>query len=193
MKINRLPGIACVFSFLVLLTACGERKERDVRKLNWYEISTDARGKQVVIAVPREEESYWRARFQRDQDSSINRISIEITVVSMDQQTVLDSLDAGTKTSLMLLRGDNLKRALDRDYLFGPFDRLLPATKSMDTSVDEFRYSEGVLSQGFAIPLPAQDSLSAGFFAIPKEANYKAASLFVLEKMLEQEIPVSEE
>ena len=170
---------------VVLLSQCGERKQRDVRKLNWYEISTEARNKTVHVLVPAAEAPFWSKKLNLDADSAKSRISVKVNVQGLEQQPLRDSLEMGTGASLVLLRGAELDLALNRAWLFGPFDKLLPIAKTINTASPEFRFSEKVNSRGYAVPLAAADSLAPAFFGIPAEAKAKAAALFVLEKALE--------
>jgi hypothetical protein len=170
---------------LLLLVQCGQRKQRDVRKLNWYEISTEARNKTVHVLVPASELEFWTQKLNLDADSSKARISLSIRFTGLEEQPLRDSLEMGTRASLVVLRGAELDLALNRAWLFGPFDKLLPISKSVNTASQDFRFSEGVNSRGYAVPLAAADSLAPAFFGIPAEAEAKAAALFVLEKAME--------
>lgn len=174
-------------SFVVIaVVSCGKRKQRDVRKLNWYEITTEARGDEVRIFVPLEELDAWKARFPLEGDSLLQRLSMKVKLEGYAKSAILDSLQATTTASLIALRGEDLKRALQYQWLFGPFDRLMPISKALDTSSDAFRYSQGILSQGYAVPINANeiDSLELAFFAIPLEAESKAGSLVLLNELL---------
>lgn len=174
----------CVLA-LIIFYGCGERKQRDVRKLNWYEISTDSRNNTVRVLVPIEELEYWKERFSMDADSAKARISLNVVCAGLELQPLRDSLEMRTTASLVLLRGAELELALNRAWLFGPFDRLLPIFKTINTASQEFSVSEGINSRGYAVPLVSNDSLPPAFFGIPAEAEAKAAALFVLEKALE--------
>jgi hypothetical protein len=173
------------FVSLMLLIQCGERKQRDVRKLNWYEISTEARNKTVHVLVPVKELAFWTQKLNLDADSAKSRISLSVRLTGLEEQPLRDSLEMGTRASLVVLRGAELDLALNRAWLFGPFDKLLPISKSINTSSGEFRFSETVNSRGYAVPLAAADRLAPAFFGIPAEAEAKAAALFVLEKAME--------
>ncbi|MEZ5173972.1 MAG: hypothetical protein R2850_10830 [Bacteroidia bacterium] len=179
----RLLSIA--FFTLFIFYGCGERKQRDVRKLNWYEISTDARNNTVRVLLPIEELEYWNEKLNRDEDSAKSRISLNVFCTGLELQPLRDSLEMGTSASLVLLRGAELELALNRAWLYGPFDRLLPVSKTINTASHEFSVSEGINSRGYAVPLVSKDSLPPAFFGIPAEASAKAAALFVLEKALE--------
>jgi hypothetical protein len=178
-----------LFSLVILtIVSCGKRKQRDVRKLNWYEITTEARGDEIRVLVPAEELDAWKARFPLEGDSILKRLSMTIKLEGYAKSALLDSLNSATTASLVALRGEDLKNALQFQWLFGPYDRLMPISKALDTSSDLFRYSQGVLSQGYAVPIKANeiDSLEVAFFAIPLEAESKAGSLVLLNEMLAQ-------
>lgn len=176
-------SIVCLLLVLIF-NSCTSRKQRDVRKLNWYEITTDARASNLNVFVPEAEFELWSDLFQTDYDSSLSRLNIRVNVYGLTAEEIRDSLQLSTRTSLVSLKGDDLDMALQRQWLFGPFDRLLPIAKEIDTSSEEFRNSEGVSSQGFAVPLFLNDS-TVSFFAIPLEADHKAGALFLLEKQIE--------
>lgn len=166
-------------------SSCKPSKQRDVRKLNWYEISTDARASVVRVFVPETQFEEWADLFQEDADSSMARLNLNVQIFGLSPDEIRDSLQLETKTSLVALQGAELEMALQRQWIFGPFDRLLPISKKLDTSADVFRYSDGVLTQGFAVPLQGSSPENKVFFAIPQNAASKAGALFVLEKMME--------
>jgi hypothetical protein len=174
---------------LLLLSSCTERKQRDVRKLNWYEVVTEARGKEVRILLPAEEKQVWESRFKAATDKLAQNAALKIRFIACDPASLDDSLSANTTASLLLLRGRALEQALLLEQLMGPFDRLLPIAKKIDTDADVFRRSKGISSQGFAVPVQGilGDTASIAFFGIPKQAAAQAAALLLLETLLEQE------
>ena len=175
--------------FLLLLSSCTERKQRDVRKLNWYEVVTDARGKELRILIPADEKDVWKARFKAATGELAQNAALKIRFIACDPASLDDSLSASTTASLILLRGRALEQALLLEQLMGPFDRLLPIAQKIDTDADAFRRSAGISSQGFAVPVHsiAGDTSSVAFFGIPKQAASQAAALLLLETLLEQE------
>lgn len=185
MKNRLLFSILFASIILSLISSCKPSKQRDVRKLNWYEITTDARASNIRVLVPEEEFELWVELFQEDSDSSFSRLNLIVSVFGLTPDEIRDSLQLETNASIVSIKGKDLEMALQREWLFGPFDRLLPISKTFDTSADVFRYSDGVLTQGFAVPLQGSSRENKVFFAIPQNAASKAGALFVLEKMME--------
>ncbi len=173
----------------VIFYACSQRKLRDVRKLNWYEIVTEAQGKTIRVIIPTNEFEKWKLSFAEVEKELKEHVNIQIQLEPISNELLLDSLRK-TNASLILIRGKQLEQALRENFLMGPFDRLLPIAKKIDTDADVFRKSEGVSSQGFAVPIENNllVSLPKAFFAIPNNATSQAAALLILESMLEKEM-----
>lgn len=170
-----------IFSFF----SCGKRKQRDVKKLNWYEITTEARGDELRIFVPTNELDAWKRVFPTQEDSLLKRLNMNVRIEGYSSKAILDSLQASTQASLVALRGEELKSAMNKYLLFGQFDLLMPAGKTYNrnNSAGSLQNTE---YQGFAIPISANqsDSLEPAFFAIPIEAADKAGTLVLLNEIL---------
>ena len=176
---------------LVLMSAfsaCSKRKQRDVRKLNWFEISTDARGQKIDVLVPENEKALWEARFSKAANQLTEHANAQVTVIGIPPSSIQDSLSQFCKASLVLLRGKSIEQSIQQGFLMGPFDRLLPVAKELNTDDDAFRLSDGVPTQGFAVPLHSafNDSSQLGFFAIPEKGQAQAAALLLVESLLEE-------
>lgn len=177
--------LSCVFS------SCNKRKQRDVRKLNWFEISTDARGQSIQVLVPEEEKAAWQARFLKAAEQLTTHANAQVKFVGCSSNAMNDSLSHFCQSSLVLMSGKAIDEAIQQGFIMGPFDRLLPVAKELNTDADAFRFSEGISTQGFAVPLhPTLNDTTAkpGFFAVPMKGQAQAAALLLLESLLEEEL-----
>jgi spermidine/putrescine-binding protein len=176
-------------TILSTLVSCGgsNKKQRDVRKISWYEVHADGKGKTLTIMV-REE---FLAQRQLEAVNISKKISeqtgIQLQWQGATQKAIMNSLEKSTQISLVEIQGADLSKAVKQGYLLGPIDRLIPNSKSYDTDSDKFRASEGFSSQGFAVPCVVCAADSAGnkpFFAIPNAAGCQAAAMIFLDYML---------
>ncbi len=169
--------------------SCGgsNKKQRDVRKISWYEVHADGKGKTLTILV----RSEYLAQRQLEAANVAKNISEQTGIVlqwkGANKTAISDSLKKSTHISLVEIQGAELSKAVKQGYLLGPIDRLIPNSKSYDTDSDGFRASEGFSSQGFAVPCVVCAADSAGnkpFFAIPNAATSQAAAMVFLDYML---------
>jgi len=180
MLFSRNLLFACLF-ITILFSACAKKKQRDVRKLNWYEVVTDARGKNIRVLMPANEISNWTTIFSAA-ETRLKAQSVQVKFSACETANINDSL-ANSLASLVMIGGAELDQALKNGYLHGPFDRLLPISKKINTDSDAFRNSNGISTQGFAVPIRA--GANEKFFAIPQHAESQAAALLILETLLE--------
>jgi len=176
-----------VFSFIIIsLFSCGKRKQRDMKKLNWYEITTEARGDEVRILVPSDELEAWKRVFPTKEDSLLLRLNMNVRFEGYSSTAILDSLKSSTTASLVALRGEELKTAMNKYLIFGQFDLLMPAGKAFSANKAASGDYQASEYQGFAIPIMANpsDSLESAYFAIPNEAECKAGTLVLLNEIL---------
>lgn len=178
-----------VLSIILSLSSCTKstRKQRDVRKISWYEVHADGKGKSLKILV----KSEFLTQRQLETAEVTKKISeqtgITINWQGISSAAIMDSLQRATTVSLVELQGADLSKAVKQEYLLGPIDRLIPNSKSYDTDSDKFRASEGFSSQGFAVPCVVCAADSSGnkpFFAIPTAAESQAAAMIFLDYLL---------
>lgn len=179
---------------ILLLMVCfvwsckGDRKQRDVKKLSWFEIHADARNAEIDFRVPDAALVARKAVFAAISDSLEKRHQIKISWSAYSEGTLRDSLAENTKASLVEIRGKELELALNSGWLMGPFDRLIPASKEYPTDKESWRVSDGVPTSGFAVPCVICEADSAGvmpFLAIPAKGKSQAAAMVLLDYMLE--------
>jgi hypothetical protein len=105
----------------------------------------------------------------------------------MEGSQINDSLKKLTTQDLVMCSGRNLENALNEQLLFGPFDKLMPYSNAVFSKSDAFRFSEGIATKGFAVPIRSitNDSLQPAFLAIPLKTKNQAAALVVLDAMLQ--------
>jgi hypothetical protein len=176
-------------SFLILmisLQSCTNRKQRDVRKLNWYEITAEARNKEVTVLVTDKTLSQWNSFYATFKDSLQLQFSITILFKGMELQAISDSLENFSTHDLVLCSGRDLENYLNQQLLFGPFDKLLPYSKTDFSKTDAFRFSDGIATKGFAVPINniKLDSVNCAFLGIPIKTKKQAAAIVVLDAML---------
>lgn len=179
------------FLLISAFSACNKRKQRDVRKLNWFEISTDARGQSIQVLVPENEKIAWEARFLKAADQLTAHANAQVKFVGCSPTAINDSLRQFCQSSLVLMSGKSIEDAIQQGFIMGPFDRILPVSKELNTDADAFRFSEGISTQGFAVPLHPtvnDTTAKAGFFAVPMKGQAQAAALLLLESLLEEEL-----
>lgn len=172
---------------LITLQSCTNRKQRDIRKLSWYEIAADAKNKEVTVFVEEKSIPQWNSFYTLFKDSLTLKFSISVEFKGMEQGQVNDSLKKLTTQDLVLCTGRNLENALNEQLLFGPFDKLMPYSNADFSKSDAFRFSEGIVTKGFAVPIMSikNDSLQPAFLAIPLKTKNQAAALVVLNAMLQ--------
>lgn len=179
-------GFLCL---VVLVMACrGDRKQRDVRKLSWFETHADARNSVIDFRVPASELEGRKQAFAALTDSLKKKHLIEVRWSGYVPGSLRDSLAAETRASLVEIRGKELDLGLSSGWLMGPFDRLIPASKLYPTDKESWRVSDGVATSGFAVPCVicgADTSGQVPFLAIPAKGKSQAAAMVLLDYMLE--------
>jgi hypothetical protein len=179
-------GILCL---VVLVMACrGDRKQRDVRKLSWFETHADARNSVVDFRVPASELERRKEAFSLLADSLKKKHLIEIRWIGYTPGSLRDTLAAETRASLVEIRGNELELGVSSGWLMGPFDRLIPASKKYPTDKESWRISDGVASSGFAVPCVICEADTLGqvpFLAIPVKGKSQAGAMVLLDYMLE--------
>jgi len=171
---------------LISLQSCTNRKQRDIKKLSWYEIAADAKNKQVTVFVEKKSIAQWNSFYLTFKDSLQLKFSISVVFKGMELSEINDSLQNLTTQDLVMCNGRNLENAINQQFLFGPFDKLMPFSKNEFSKSDEFRFSEGIATKGFAVPIMdmKNDSLQPSFLAIPIKTKNQAAAIVVLDAML---------
>jgi ABC-type uncharacterized transport system YnjBCD substrate-binding protein len=134
--------------------------------------------------MPASEISNWTTIFSAA-ETRLKPQSVKVKFIACETANINDSLKISL-ASLVMIGGAELDQALKNGYLHGPFDRLLPISKKINTDSDVFRNSNGVSTQGFAVPI--RIGANEKFFAIPQHAESQAAALLILETMLELQI-----
>jgi len=178
-----------IFSFLILiisLESCTNRKQRDTRKLSWFEIAADAKNKEVTVLVDNTSLEQWNSFYTTVKDSLTLKFNIEVIFKGIEQGQINDSLEDLTKTDLVMCSGRDLEKAMNEQLLFGPFDKLMPYKVMEFANIDSYRFSDGIATKGFAVPIKAikRDSVSVAFLAIPIQTKNQAAALVVLNALL---------
>jgi len=136
------------------------------------------------VLMPASEISNWTTIFSAA-ETRLKAQSVQVKFSACETANINDSL-ANSVASLVMIGGAELDQALKNGYLHGPFDRLLPISKKINTDSDAFRNSNGTSTQGFAVPIRA--GVSEKFFAIPQHAESQAAALLILETLLELQV-----
>jgi hypothetical protein len=183
---KKMKILFSIFLIIISLESCTNRKQRDIRKLSWFEIAADARNKEVTILVDEKNLEDWNIFYAPIKDTLALKFSISVVFKGMKLQQINDSLVNFTTTEIIECNGKDLEYALNEHLLFGPFDKLLPFSKKEIAKSDAFRFSEGIATNGFAVPIKAlpKDSLPSTFFAIPIKTKNQAAAIVVLNAML---------
>lgn len=182
--IRKIIFIGVIFT----IAACsGKKKQRDIRKLSWYEIHADAKGKELKILIPdlvylqrQTETAAIRAELQA-------KTGIHVVWIPCKKSALIDSLRSSTRASLIELDGETLGEAVKNQYLLGPIETKIPSAKSYQTESDSFRASHGVSAQGHAVPCVAcakDSTLEHPFWAIPMDAESQAAAIVFLDYIL---------
>ncbi len=179
-----------LISFLVLLfslQSCTNRKQRDIRKLSWYEIAADARNKEVTVFVEEKSIPQWNSFYTLFKDTLNLKFSISVVFKGMEGSEINDSLKKLTTQDLVMCSGSSLENALNEQLLFGPFDKLMPYSNAGFSKFDTFRFSDGIATKGFAVPIMTikNDSLQPAFLTIPLKTKNQAAAIVVLDAMLQ--------
>jgi hypothetical protein len=177
--------LATIFSILVL-QSCSNRKQRDIRKLSWYEITADARNKQVTVLVEEKDIEYWRAFYNTFKDSLAQHFSVSAEFKGIGLSSINDSIKNFTTKDLVVCNGQDLAYSIDQQLLLGPIDKLMPFGKKEFAGTDAFRFSNGVATRGFAVPVNIlkNDSIHTVFLAIPKKTKNQSGAIVVLDAML---------
>jgi ABC-type uncharacterized transport system YnjBCD substrate-binding protein len=169
-----------------LFNACKDKKQRDTRKLSWYEINADARNKNVEILVEESSEDELNNFLSGIKENLKSKFYISVTLKKLTKVQLQDSLLNMTSAGIVMCAGEELQYAINQHLLFGPFDKLIPFGKEEFSKSDSFRISEGVATQGFAVPL--KSVLKANnqpiFLALPLNTKNQAGALVVLNTML---------
>jgi ABC-type uncharacterized transport system YnjBCD substrate-binding protein len=178
-----------LLSVLLGISSCtkSNRKQRDVRKISWYEVHADGKGKTLRLMVKADVLEQRQIEAAEVSKKLNEQTGINIQWIGASKEAIIDSVQKSTTVSLVELQGEALFKAVKQEYLLGPIDRLIPNSKSYDTDSDKFRASEGFSAQGFAVPCVICAADSAGnkpFFAIPSAAESQAAAMIFLDYML---------
>lgn len=172
----------------VVWSCRGDRKQRDVRKLSWFETHADARNSLVDFRVPASVLEARKQAFADLSDSLKKKHLIEIRWTGYAPGSLRDSLALETKASLVEIRGKELELAVSSGWLMGPFDRLIPASKHYPTDKESWRFSDSVATSGFAVPCVVCETDTSGstpFLAIPVKGKSQAAAMVLMDYMLE--------
>lgn len=184
-----MKRLSILLLMVCILWSCrGDRKQRDVRKLSWFETHADARGAVVDFRVPASMLQARKAAFANLSDSLKKKHLIDVRWTGYTPGSLRDSLAMETKASLVEIRGKELALAVSSGWLMGPFDRLIPASKQYPTDKDSWRVSDNVSTSGFAVPCLICETDTSGsvpFLAIPAKGKSQAAALVLLDYMLE--------
>lgn len=183
---SSLHKIIILLLLIISSVSCGKRKQRDVKKLNWYEITTEARGDEVRILVPTDELEAWKRVFPSKEDSLLQRLNMSVRFEGYSSKAILDSLQSNTTASLVALRGEELRTAMNKYLLFGQFDLLMPVGKAISANKTSSGNYQTTEYQGYVISIMANpmDSLENAYFAIPNEAECKAGTLVLLNELM---------
>jgi len=142
-------GIACV----LIISCSTERKQRDILKLNWFEISADARNKTVRLCL---DSSLLPLRGVIDTSALYERYRVKIDFIFFEEEKMDELLEDETTSQdidVFITRGQTLDRMLRNKQLKPKLSTLSPHLKAMQMPDMFQKFSEQVETASFSIPI----------------------------------------
>lgn len=142
-------GIACVF----IISCSTERKQRDILKLNWFEISADARNKTIRLCL---DSALLPLRAVIDTSALYERYRVKIDFIFFEEgkmDELLEDEDASKGIDVFITRGQTLDRMIRNKQLKPKLSTLSPHLKASKMPDMFQKFSEQVETSSFSIPI----------------------------------------